>query len=340
MKWQRVLKARRDVNDDDIPEILERAIVHQSHVQESQTGRIDINDIHRLAEELNIEEEFIDLAVEDLRRERQEQVNIQRVNTQRRNRLFERIFNSFSTSLGLGIGLLIVVLMGVLATRWLQSLPPPIRKETIIQRTIIETPIVVESKKSDGEGESETVSTEEPPQQKIPPILPSVNPPKNVTDEIPSKIEMSKEQDGIDDTPSQDAGSLQAELQGNWELKYYWLYEEGSEQPIGVPVTIEPLELPKSFTFTKDRFTRALSRDLSFSAKYQFRELPENYRYSDLSGEWALLEAIGVVASIGIRRPHDYYIVNLDGDYLTIWYLGADYPASKPAQGEQYHRAE
>ena len=73
MDWQRVLKKRRDINDNDIPEILERAIVHQSHVRNSQTGRVDINDIHRLAEELDIEEEFIDLAVEELRRERKEQ---------------------------------------------------------------------------------------------------------------------------------------------------------------------------------------------------------------------------------------------------------------------------
>ena len=230
-------------------------------------------------EELDIEEEFIDLGVDDLRRERTELQKTEQMDMQRRRKLFDRLFNSFSTSFGLGIGLLIVIVLGVLAARWIQSLPAPVREETIIRRTIIEAPVVeTKSLEACPEIQLPNIPVQDVPEQVVELINDSkdlaTDPPDLVGEDSVEEVDSEEldqpEKQDVDIPSLKSGASLRSRLSGKWELKYYWLYEDGSDQPIVVPVTVEPSNFHRLFPLIAIA-TFGLWIELSFSATYAFR---------------------------------------------------------------------
>ena len=64
---------------------------------------------------------------------------------------------------------------------------------------------------------------------------------------------------------------LAKSIEGEWLLDAYLLYEKGVELPMEVPVVYEPLELPKTWRFSKGKYKRVMDRSLSFTAKFEVR---------------------------------------------------------------------
>ena len=108
-----------------------------------------------------------------------------------------------------------------------------------------------------------------------------------------------------------------------------------------VPIVYEPMELPKTWRFSKGKYKRVMDRSLSFTAKFEVRTLPKSLTPTlDEDGQWGQLIASNVVSTIpGIRRQNDYFAVLISEDTLTIWYLGPNaYRKKLPSQAERYRR--
>lgn len=372
MEWYSRLQARDDVNNEDIAEILERAETMRQQLAHSDNAQLNPDDVTRMGEELDIPAELIQQAIDDLRQERQDARSKELASEKNRQQIQRRIWSGLSTAVGWGGGLIVVMVAGVLAMRWIQSLPPPVQEQTIIQKTVIEAPVIQQVESADAEPDSSKemtpeIMTDAPPMEEVtasdPLPDPASKPVVELAEEAPEVL-----QDSTLAFPSIDAVIEEAEavvadvqvlekateqeeskslpmiakaLEGEWILDAYLLYEAGVDLPMEVPVVFEPLEVPTTWRFTNGRYKRVMDKSLSFSASYEVLSLSERLRPT-VSGDGQLgqLVASNVVSSIpGIRRQNDYFVVFVSGDSLTIWYLGSNaYRKKLPSQAEHYVR--
>ena len=89
---------------------------------------------------------------------------------------------------------------------------------------------------------------------RIEPLEERVDPPPQnhkTTDVTPFVIEES-EKEQTQDVVS--LPTLSKAIEGEWLLDSYLLYEQGVELPMEIPVNFEPLELPKTWRFSKGKY--------------------------------------------------------------------------------------
>ena len=360
MSTSRNLKERRDVNNADIPDIIERAETLRLAAEQQRTqnaNRSTIEDVQKVGRELSIPDIFVEQAIEELAQER-------RPNDEPEEGSIEQEIISEPKVNKKGAGLTstaviaatVAFMLSFVLSNWSTDdseqnevtepavvVPERVIKETVIKEVIKEVEIVREVERI----------VEVPPKESLPPkTAPPIEameehvdpPPQNqktteTTDDVTPRVkeEIAKEE-------TQEAVSLPTLLkaiEGEWLLDSYLLYEQGVELPMDMPVNFEPLELPKTWRFSKGRYKRVMDSDLSFSAKYRVIELPKNlHPIVDEEGQWGQIEASNVVSSIpGIRRQNDYFAVFVGEQSISIWYLGPNaYRKKLPSQAERYIR--
>lgn len=360
------LEQRTDIDNDDIPIILERAEELRQREMDRvrlQKNRSSLQDVKEVGQELEIPEQFIEQALESLRQERREAKLEQQAESAKRKQKWKKIQRWIQV---FAMIVLVILSFRLLQWIWLASSGPA--DEIRLERSQVESTsrTVTESEQINHKGlpNDENVLPEE---DRGPILEPSLEK-EEKTQESPSQevvevieelqpstvIEKDEKKEAEDAAIVLTAGSIEEEasstidaptfmqkMQGAWILDAYLLYEDGVEVPMEVPIVYEPLELPKSWRFTNGRYKRVMDKQLSFSAQFEIGPLKANLKpKADLSGSWGLMEASNVVSTIpGIRRQNDYFTVLLTNDTLTIWYLGPNsYRLKLPSQAERYVR--
>ncbi len=402
MSISRKLKARRDVDNADIPTIIERAEqlrIEDERQRNRENSRSSIEDVRQVGRELSIPDQFVEQAIHDLQSEReraqrqqQQKTESNREASQERRRLIQRVIR-IAGVIVIGIFLLRGIQWLWVALNFVPNSEVAVDQSTVQQTVIheketirevvkvVEVPVPIEppSKKSKTKRSDKKKAkkpTAQPALQPSPPNPPpKVEEPTKVNEPVQSsvatvvqkpKVEESKIEDIaqeapqiVEETPPPSEEptkkieiikeptepvalpKVASKIQGEWTLDSYLLYEKGVEYPMEVPIVYEPLELPKTWRFSNGRYKRVMDKSLSFSAKYEVVSLPKNLQpLVDDSGTWAQIVASNVVSTIpGIRRQNDYFAVLVDGDVLTIWYLGPNaYRKKLPSQAERYVR--
>lgn len=403
MSISRKLKARRDVDNADIPDIIERAEklrIEDERQRNRERNRSSIEDVREVGRELAIPDQFVEQAIHDLQAEReraqrqqQQQAESNREASQERRRLIQQVIR-IAGAIVIGIFLVRGIQWLWVALNFVPESESPVDQSTAQQTVIheketirevikvVEVPVPTEppsktsktkTKRSDKKKAKEPISqpavqssspnplskveeptkVNEPVQSSVATVVqkPKVEDPKvetiaketpQVVEETPPPSDKQKEKEIIKEATEPVAlPKVASKIQGEWTLDSYLLYEKGVEYPMEVPIVYEPLELPKTWRFSNGRYKRVMDKSLSFSAKYQVVSLPKNLQpIVDDTGTWAQIVASNVVSTIpGIRRQNDYFAVLVDGDVLTIWYLGPNaYRKKLPTQAERYVR--
>ena len=351
------LRERKDVENSDIPEIIERAErLSQQHSEERDRDkeRSSIHDVKLVGKDLSIPEKFVEQAIAELREERLNRIQSEQKEHQERQAMHIKMRSGASKSIKV-IGFVVSTIFLLRGIQWLwlvldftadeTSVAEPkvvveerIIKETILQtvKTVVEEPVVAVTPGIKDEPSNET------------PRIEDIHDSLELDDSIGDKEQIDKPVlDTIEPTiqvPTEDATvspQLVKSINGEWILDAYLLYEKEVAMPMEVPIVYEPLELPKTWRFTNGKYKRVMDTDLSFTARYEITTLPSSLRPSvDDEGQWAQLVASNVVSSIpGIRRQNDYFVVLVGADTLTIWYLGPnEYRKRIPSQAERYVR--
>ena len=337
------LQSRKDVDNADIPEIIDRAErLRQRHLTalEREQKRSSIQEVKHVGRELSIPDSFIEQAIVELYKERQTAKLAAHKKSEKRN--------AVNTSLRVWISRvisIILIIVGIIVLircgEWLwfvldftpvqnkSNEPEVIVQERVVRETVVRTVQETVVSSSDSKPITTTASEVSPSREsEHPNTLPMVIHSKD-TVEVPT-LDVS--------TP---VPSMLAKVEGEWGLDAYLLYEKGVEFPVEIPIVYEPLELPKTWRFTNGKYKRVMDADLIFTARFEMMTLPASVQPNlDEQGEWVQIVASNVVSSIpGIRRQNDYFAVFLGQDTMTIWYLGPNTDSKKiPSQAERYRR--
>lgn len=333
MSTDQQLRARRDVDNSDIPDIVERAErLRQQFVasEEKQKQQSTVEAVQSIGVELAIPPEFIEEAIEELRKEREAHKEAEQERQQRRMALAATLAKPIRIA-GMVVGA--VVLLRGLEWFWvamdmttsIEGSESTVVEERVIKETIFRTV------------HNGPASTGIPTQESEPVIENSKR------EEVDIKAPVMEEQKVVTSAPKQPEQllNLKMKLDGEWVLDGYLLYEKGVEFPMMVPIVYEPLEVPKTWRFSSGKYKRVIDAQLGFSARFDVETLPDNLRpVVDDSGEWGQIIASNVVSTIpGIRRQNDYFAVLVGRDTLTIWYLGPNaYRKKLPSQAEVYRK--
>ncbi len=397
MSISRRLKARRDVDNADIPDIIERAEKLRLEAERQRNrsqNRSSVEEVRRVGRELSIPDQFVEQAILDLHSEREKKAQQRRQKadsdrraSKERRQLIQR-----------GIRIVGVLVIGIFLLRGIQwlwfslnfipesevqleqaatqqtviheketirevvkvvevpvSITPPSKKSTPkrVQKKQSSKPapqVVSEPAKTNNPTSSSVTTVAQKPKTEmvktesvVKEVSHRVEEPPPASDTVqPKEQEAPIEEKTIEEpTKPVPLPKVASSIQGEWVLDSYLLYEKGVEYPMEVPIVYEPLELPKTWRFSKGRYKRVMDKSLSFSAKYEVVSLPKKLQPTvDDAGTWAQVVASNVVSTIpGIRRQNDYFAVLIDGDVLTIWYLGPNaYRKKIPSQAERYVR--
>lgn len=343
MSTSKILRNRKDVDNSDIPDIIERAErIRQQHVSEleREKNRSSIHDVKLVGRDLSIPDEFVEQAIVELRQERLDKIQDEKEEREEREAQHTAIRTGASKAFRF-VGVLLAGILLLRTVQWLwvvldftpqeeAAVEPKvvveerIIKETVLKtvKTVIEEPVVAETPPSIEEPKTEEVREED--------VI--INEPPEPTVET-----VQKDQPVVEE----DLSTLSQAIEGEWVLDAYLLYEKGVTLPMEVPIVYEPLQLPKTWRFTNRKYKRVMDSDLSFTARFEVQTLPDTLRpVVDDQGEWGQLVASNVVSSIpGIRRQNDYFAILVGRDTLTIWYLGPNaYRKKIPSQAERYMR--
>ena len=133
--------------------------------------------------------------------------------------------------------------------------------------------------------------------------------------------------------------SLQAVLQGEWELVSYHLYDDGDY--FSVPVTKDKIELREAWNFGENRFRHIMDKSLTFSGKYTLLEpvsLPQTPQILQNSSNFTLY-CTKISSSFGSKKEQNYYYGQLTEDQLIIYYLGSKIQSNlQPKQGHEFRK--
>ena len=357
MSTSRNLKERGDVNNADIPDIIERAealrqAAEQQRVQDA--NRSTIEDVQKVGRELLIPDIFVEQAIEELEQELRSSREKEEGPTEQDNAVEPQSNGDTSRSMPklLVAALVAFVFLFALSQRAADDdsekqkvlEPTVVVHERVIKETVIkEVQIVREVERIVEVPPKETLPPKTAPP--IEPIEEHVDPPPQnqktteTTDDVTPRVKDESEKEETQDVVS--LPTLSRAIEGEWLLDSYLLYEQGVELPMEIPVNFEPMELPKTWRFSKGKYKRVMGADLSFSAKYRVITLPKNLQpIVDEEGQWGQIEASNVVSNIpGIRRQNDYFAVFVGEQSISIWYLGPNvYRKKLPSQAERYIR--
>lgn len=373
MSTSKTLVERIDVDNADIPEIIERAerLRQRSLTElERENHRSSVQDVKLVGRDLSIPDEFIEQAIAELRTERHDQT----IAAQQKREERQAVRSGLSTMVKL-IGVIVAVIVCLRGTQWLwfaldftsaetsTNKPEVIVEERVIRETVIQTvtsadeepvrtTLPLENKNTStkrgvaSNAKSTIVSAVGPVSRSNPPkyseeksimTVPELPAGHNAVDDDEHTLREPAVSDGFEKSLSH----LGKKIEGEWILDAYLLYEQGVSLPMEVPVVYEPLELPKTWRFTSGKYKRVMDSNLSFTARFEVGSLPDSLRPAvEEKGEWGQLIASNVVSTIpGIRRQNDYFAFMVTSDALTIWYLGPNaYRKKLPSQAERYRR--
>ena len=333
MSWKKRLESEKWVVNQDIPDLIARAEELQEQERDREEEESSSQDVHRISQELNIEDRFMEQALEEYKSRNDEP-------TARNDSRFWVI-----PVLLLGVIILIMMLLSVF--------PSSPKKEHIVEREsttkiIIQKEIVHEVPSPvEPVVIEKVVYVEKATIETKPAILSS--PKKEVPIEIIEDVlpvEENKER-SVEDT-SKDTVSLppplspqkdkkmKALFMGKWVLVSYLLLDDG--EYMEVPITPSPLALVENWSVQQDTYRRVLDTNLSFSAHYSFLSSP--FSFDAIHGHNFLVHAQKVHSSIpGIRRSEEFFHGEITEDTLVLWYLGASFTSAKqPTQGHKYER--
>ena len=384
MSTSKSLTSRPDVENSDIPEIIEKAERLRQQAlseRERESYRSSVQDVKLVGRDLSIPDQFVEQAIAELNKERQEKIKHEQKELHERKAMQTEIRTGLSRITRV-VGAIVGLVLLIRGSQWLwfaldftpDEPPPPdvvieerIIKETVLKtvKTVVEEPAVravvkkVEVKELKSKRKISKSKTAVPKDRPNPvatvvetPVIKKAQPESasseksgysakvNAAVEPTLKVVEPKVQIPIED-PEKSLPHLTKQVEGEWVLDAYLLYEKGVELPMEVPVVYEPLELPKTWRFTSGKYKRVMDTNLSFTARFEVTSLPDSLRpVADEKGEWGQLVASNVVSTIpGIRRQNDYFAVLVANDMLTIWYLGPNaYRKKLPSQAERYVR--
>jgi len=370
MSTSRKLKERRDVDNADIPDIIERAEslrLAAEHQREQNANRSTIEDVQKVGRELSIPDIFVEQAIEELQQERRPSDDHQEESFDQETVLEPEASRKKSRLIPTAV---MAAVIAFVFTQWFNDTdqgseqtkgtePTVVVQERVIKETVIKEVIKEVEIVREVERIVEVPAKENRPKENIPStetLEEHVDPPPRdvettetmddvtirITEPDPVKKETVETVDDIQE-PAVEVSlpKLSKAIEGEWLLDAYLLYEKGVELPMEIPVNFEPLELPKTWRFSKGRYKRVMDSDLSFSAKYRVISLPKELQaVVDEDGQWGQIEASNVVSTIpGIRRQNDYFAIFVSEQAITIWYLGPNaYRKKLPSQAERYIR--
>jgi hypothetical protein len=342
MSTEKKLEARSDIDDADIPWIIERAQELQDKARIDEG--VSIDEIKAVSRELEIEDVHVEAALVELQQARVEQAQPEPepeaqpelLDLPTRRRMAERGIMAG------GVLLMGIILLGAAALFFPSKDPPENPTEagsqededrsTTSSRTDVEPESDPEAASKPNTGQKTLGYSEPAPENNPDPHSVDLSEdPTNTPAPAPAQEPPSAEilQDGLD-----------PRLVGNWVLHSYTVQQGGTwmEVPLGRETVFEERE---RWEFSADdRFRHTMGPSLWFSGRTA--SSPPGFSTDDLSfwaGPWFLLNGSGVLTSFGQTRAHDYHLGTFQGEEMVLFYLGTDLQKTqKPSQGHIFRR--
>jgi hypothetical protein len=298
------LTARPDIDNDDIPWIIERADAMQAEAAAEEDSHATVEEVVAVGRELDIEEEYIEQAIEELRRERDPDPEPP-----------ERNSSWIPAALAAAV-LALGVLWAALPDNTAPSPEPP-------------PPPVAEREPS-------------PPAPEAPPTIepdpPPPKPPAPEEEGLPPTLEQT-----TTPPPTTPAGSdLVSAVAGDWVLVSYHMLKNDSSFEVAVSEG-KGYETRERWRLRTDgTFLHLMGSDLSFSGRYSV-SIPETSPVPSVLSDASrfLLTTTDVHANIpGMERPQEFFIGEVRGERLVLFYMGKEIdPKRLPSQAHGFRKS-
>ena len=129
------------------------------------------------------------------------------------------------------------------------------------------------------------------------------------------------------------------DLEGNWELVAYHLYDKKKNSFVEVAVVKDRIEIRENWYFGSGRFRHIMDTDLSFSRKYEVLKSSSLSKLKDLdliSGSEFIIHAYDISTNFDSQIQHQYYYVEFDGTHLILYDIGRKLQYTQPNQGHEF----
>ena len=133
-----------------------------------------------------------------------------------------------------------------------------------------------------------------------------------------------------------------AKFEGNWELVAYHLYDKEKNSFLEVAVVKDKIEIRESWYFHSGRFRHIMDKNLSLSGKYEVLDnslLPTLKDIDLISGSDFIIHAYDISTNLGSHIQHHYYYVEFDGTYLILYDIGRKLQYIQPNQGHEFTKS-
>lgn len=133
------------------------------------------------------------------------------------------------------------------------------------------------------------------------------------------------------------------ELEGNWELVAYHLYDKKKNSFMEVAVVKDKIEIRENWYFHSGRFRHIMDTDLSFSGKYEVLKSSSLSMLKEpdlISGSEFIIHAYDVSTNFGSQIQHQYYYVEFDGTHLILYDIGRQLQYRQPNQGHEFTKSD
>ena len=342
------LTSRPDIDNDDIPWIIDRADAMQAASRSSEDEHATVEEVVAVGEELDIDEEFVEKAIEELRKQRASA---------------SRSSSNRTLWFGMVSGFALLVAGGV----WLSTTPfpqtpvpppvdvqprtpvtsggagvktePPAPKPPVVPES---TDVPVEPKPPEAPVEAEPP---EVPAEPEPPDVPAKPEPPDVPAEpnsvVSEKTARPPEPAAPPPSDSPAPRELVRAVQGDWVLVSYHMLKDDASVEVAVSDSTK-YETRERWRLRDDGTFLHIMGEISFSGRYSLsipgdRPLPLMLNESTSF----LLTATDVYANIpGIERPQEYFIGELRGERMVLFYLGKERNAKRlPKQAHGFRKS-
>ena len=168
----------------------------------------------------------------------------------------------------------------------------------------------------------------------------SENKQKNIIIQIEKATNTTTNQQENDEIKTYKAPS--AKFEGNWELISYHLYDKEKNSFLEVAVVKDKIEIRESWYFHSGRFRHIMDENLSFSGKYEVLDnssLPTLKDIDLISGSDFIIHAYDIATNFGSQIQHHYYYVEFDDNHLILYNIGRQLQYRQPNQGHEFTRS-
>ncbi len=328
------LTSRPDIDNDDIPWIIDRADSMQTAARSDDDENATVDEVVAVGEELDIDEEFVEKAIEELRRKRADAA---------------RSASNRPLWLGMAIGFAVLVAGGF----WLSTSPSPERPVQPVADATLDTPPA-----------SDAAGPEPQPQPPPPPTKPPIAPESPKLPDEPKSPERPDEPKSpeLPDEPEPPApektvlppepvappppdlpapNELVRAVQGDWVLVSYHMLKDDSSFEVAVSDSTK-YETRERWRLREDGTFIHVMGEISFSGRYSISipgDRPLPVVLSDSTS--FLLTATDVYASIpGLERPVEYFIGDIRGERMVLFYLGKEWNTERlPKQAHGFRKS-